>query len=78
MDSKGNLEAVVVIAQGKGGTKSPQKGEFVTLIHEIAHAGLEGADLGEGGSPYKIEPQSRPYGISAEMMFAASFRNFFK
>ena len=76
VDSKGNLEAVVVIAQGKGGTKSPQKGEFVTLIHEIAHAGLEGADLGEGGSPYKIEPQSRPYGISAEMMFAASFRNF--
>lgn len=71
----GELKAVIVMAQGKGGRKAPQRGQFLSMVHEMVHAGMEGADLAEVSSPFMSSPSQRPYSIRNEDLFLSSFRN---
>ena len=71
----GDILAVLVLKEGKGGKNFRQDQEFVTAIHEVAHV-IEQSKLSDVPQEFAVTGYTRPYKLDYYRMFATSFRNY--
>lgn len=71
--TSGKTKAIIVLKQGKGGKSLPQDAEFLTAIHETAHA-IE-FDTLKNYNNVRATAVSRPYGVSTQYIQESSLRD---
>ena len=70
----GEIMAVLVLKQGKGGKNYKQDKEFLTAVHEVAHV-IEGRNVSDSKkNPFYQQKVVRPYKVGEHRMSDFSFR----